>query len=236
MDRYIRNAQLQILEASARFSGGFALSGGTALELYYLKHRFSRDLEFFSSRYTIRTINAMVEAFGRAIGRRVTLENELIAANRARVRFYTAAIPHASSPLKIDFVEDVLFEKPIIKNFSGVAVYDARNIYFQKITAVTGIRLSRDSLGREIIMGRNESRDVVDLYYLSRRVQPLHKYLKHISDEYQRGMVQWYRSFSRQEFKLGFLDLEIYDKNLDGRKVIAYIENEIENFVREKTK
>jgi predicted nucleotidyltransferase component of viral defense system len=48
MDKIIRQAQLEALRAFARTTKSFALSGGTALELFYLKHRFSRDLDFFS--------------------------------------------------------------------------------------------------------------------------------------------------------------------------------------------
>lgn len=47
MDRAIRKAQKDVLKVFAGKAKDFALAGGTALELYYLHHRFSADLDFF---------------------------------------------------------------------------------------------------------------------------------------------------------------------------------------------
>lgn len=47
MDLKIRKAQKKILGIFAKRTRSFALAGGTALELYYLYHRFSFDLDFF---------------------------------------------------------------------------------------------------------------------------------------------------------------------------------------------
>ena len=46
MDKKLRKAQLEILRIFSLRAGSFALAGGTALELYYLHHRFSVDLDF----------------------------------------------------------------------------------------------------------------------------------------------------------------------------------------------
>lgn len=47
MDKELRKKQLSILKTFSACSEGFALAGGTALELFYLHHRFSADLDFF---------------------------------------------------------------------------------------------------------------------------------------------------------------------------------------------
>ena len=60
MDNYIRSAQKEVLNVFAKQKSSFALAGGTALELYYLKHRFSVDLDFFSPRYTNREVSLIV--------------------------------------------------------------------------------------------------------------------------------------------------------------------------------
>jgi len=44
-------------------------------------------------------------------------------------------------------------------------------------------------------------------------------------------MVQWYRSYSRQELKIDLLELDIYDKNFDSSKMIAYLDNEMKKFI-----
>lgn len=233
MDFKIRDAQLKILDAFSDTSKSFALSGGTALELYYLKHRFSRDLDFFSPKYDLKEIKRLVLEFNKKIGVRMKLENEFITSNHAKVKFYTTSVRGSAFPLKIDFVEDVFFDKPIIKKFNDVPVYDVEHIYYQKIIAITGTRLSEDEIGREITAGRREIRDIVDIYFLSQEIQPLHLFLKELPREQQRGMIQWYRSFSRQEFKFEFLDLDIYDKKLDYSKIIIYLEDEIKRFIKE---
>lgn len=49
MDKRIRKAQLEVLRVFSAQTKTFALAGGTALELYYLHHRFSWDLDIYVS-------------------------------------------------------------------------------------------------------------------------------------------------------------------------------------------
>ncbi|MCK5242041.1 nucleotidyl transferase AbiEii/AbiGii toxin family protein [bacterium] len=232
MDKKLRQAQFDILKIFSRKPGSFALAGGTALEIYYLNHRFSRDLDFFSSRYNQREINTIADEIKKEYGTMPVLENELRISGQARVRFYTLKIKGTATPLKLDFVEDNQTTKPRIKRVNKVPVYDARQIYRMKITTVSGVQQTTDETGRYTTLGgRNESRDAVDLYYLSKKIQPLNTFLSDVSNVQQRGIVSWYRRFSRQEFKLAYLDLEVYDEKLDSREIIKHLEEEITTFV-----
>ena len=234
MDLKVRKAQQKILGVFSNKAKSFALSGGTALELYYLKHRFSADLDFFSPKYDLGEIGELVLEFEKCSNGKIKLESEFIAAGRANVRFYTVPIKGLDRRLKIDFVEDVLFKTPVIKRFKGVPVYSIDHIYFQKIVAIAGTRPGEDDIGKEILRGgRREARDAFDIYMLSKKIRPLHIFLKDVPRQLQRGMVQWYRTFSRQELKLGLLDLDIYDSKFDGREMIIYLEDEIKKFVKE---
>lgn len=233
MDRKIRDKQVQILKVLGKDTGNFALSGGTALELYYLRHRFSADLDLFSPKYDIKEIEKLVQEFKKATGDAIKFHTEFIAPGRARVRFYEVAITGYNRPLKIDFVEDVVSKNPAIKNFKGVPVYSVENIYLQKIFAITGTVLSHDDIGREITQGRRQARDVFDIYMLSKKVQPLHKFLREIPKQYQRGMVHWYQTFSRQDLKLDLLDLDIYVKNFNARDMIVYLEDEVKKLIKQ---
>jgi predicted nucleotidyltransferase component of viral defense system len=233
MNTKIRHAQRLILSVFSGKANRFALAGGTALELYYLHHRFSADLDFFSPRYDMAEIRKLISAFEKQINRKIRLESELTAGGRARVKFYTVPVAGSSRPLKIDFVEDILFEKPAIRKIEGVRVYSAENIYFQKIVAISGTQPELDEIGRQFMEGRNEARDVFDVYMLSKKIQPLHTFLKNVPVLLQRGVVHWYRTFSRQDLKLALLDLDIYDPNFDSREMIAYLENEVKQFIRE---
>lgn len=141
MDTAIKKTQVKVLDISLKANTDFALSGGTALELYYLNHRFSADLDFFSPKYSLREIDSIISLVKAEFGkRRVKLESEFMAAGRAQVRFYTVSANSLKRPLKIDFIEDVLFDKPVIKRFNGVRVYSVENIYLQKIAAISGTR------------------------------------------------------------------------------------------------
>ena len=233
MDFKLRKAQQKILTIFSNKAKDFALSGGTALELYYLKHRFSADLDFFSPNYDLTEIEDLVSAFRKFISDKIKLESEFIVGGRAKVRFYTAPVKGSDRPLKIDFVEDVLFPKPTIKRFEGVPVYSVENIYLQKIVAITGTQLEEDDIGRQVMQGRRQARDVFDIYMLSKKIRPLHIFLKGLSSQIQRGMVHWYRTFSRQDLKLSLLDLDIYDKKFNTKEMIIYLEDEIKRFTKE---
>ncbi|MCU0651987.1 MAG: nucleotidyl transferase AbiEii/AbiGii toxin family protein [Candidatus Omnitrophica bacterium] len=233
MDKKLRELQLKTLRVFSKSAKTFALCGGTALELYYLKHRFSADLDFFSPSFKQPEIENIINNLKTVSKSKIKLENELFLPDKARVRFYSFALGGSGRPLKIDFVEDLFFKNPDIKKIDGVRVYSVNNIYLQKILAITGSRPEFDEIGREVMQGRRAAKDIFDIYCLSKKIMPLHKFLKSVSGVLQRGMVHWYRSFSRQELKLGLLDLDIYDKKFDSQQMIIYLENEIKKFIAE---
>lgn len=233
MDEKIRHAQNEILGVFSKEAEDFALAGGTALELYYLHHRFSKDLDFFSPEYDVKEIERLISAFEKKMNSKIKLQSEFVIKGRARVRFYIVPVKGMSAPVKIDFVEDVIFTKPDIKKIVGVRVYSTEDIYLQKTIAVAGMKPAIDVTGREIIEGgRREARDAFDIYMLSKKIKPLNLFLKSIPRYLQRGIVHWYRSFSRQEMKLGLLDLDIYDKKFNSKEMITYLENEIKEFAK----
>ena len=232
MDIRLREAQKKFLEIFVQKATTFAIAGGTALELYYLNHRFSADLDFFSPRYEVPEIEKVVSAFSNFLKRRVKLETEFTTNEKAKVRFYTVSIRGSRRPLKIDFVEDVIFKKPKINKFKGVRVYSAKSIYLQKLLAITGTTSAIDDIGRQIASGRREARDVFDMYMLYKKIKPLNMFLKEASPQIQRGIIHWYRTFSRQDCKLALLDLDIYDKKFNAKDMIVYLEREIEQFMK----
>jgi len=232
VDSKIRAAQEQVLAVFSKEAVDFALAGGTALELYYLHHRFSSDLDFFSPNYDPSQIQRLIEAFKKRLHKRVRLESELMVGGKAKVRFYTMPLKGSNRPLKIDFVEDVLFKKPDIRTVKGVRVYSAENIYLQKIAAISGTQAVVDDIGREITEGRREARDVFDLFMLSKKIQPLHAFLRRAPVPWQKGMVHWYRTFSRQELKLALMDMDIYNPRFNSREMVQYLEGQIQQFAK----
>jgi predicted nucleotidyltransferase component of viral defense system len=229
----IRDTQKAVLDVFSREAGNFALAGGTALELYYLHHRFSAGLDFFSPVYDISEIDRLISAFSEHLNREIRVESDFIASNRAKARFYTVPFKNSRRPLKIDFVEDVLFDEPEVRKIENVRVYSAENIYFQKIAAIAGTRAEIDETGRQFMEGRGEARDVFDVYMLSKKIKPLHMFLRHVQAPWQKSMVHWYRTFSRQDLKLELIDLGIYDAKFSSAGMIDYLENEIKEFMKE---
>ncbi|MBN1384172.1 MAG: nucleotidyl transferase AbiEii/AbiGii toxin family protein [Elusimicrobia bacterium] len=80
MNNKVHEIQLRVLEIFSKTSKTFALAGGTALELFYLKHRFSRDLDFFSPNYTVKEIQNIVSQIKSGLKLQVKFENEFSAA------------------------------------------------------------------------------------------------------------------------------------------------------------
>ena len=233
MDLKLREAQKLVLKAFSQEAEDFALAGGTALELYYLRHRFSSDLDFFSRKYPVSEIDALVEAFEKHLDRKIHLESEFVSGNKARVRFYAISVNGSDRPLKIDFVEDVVCTSPGIRKIDGVRVYSVEGLYLHKIAAISGAQVITDEAGRQVSEGRKEARDVFDVYMLSKKIQPLHIFLRSLSPRFQKGIVHWYRTFSRQELKLALMELDIYDTEFKARGLVIYLENEVKQLAME---
>jgi len=227
MDLKLREAQKLVLKIFSQEAEDFALAGGTALELYYLRHRFSSDLDFFSRKYPVSEIDTLVEAFEKHLDQKIHLESEFVSVNKACVRFYAIPVKGSDRPLKIDFVEDVVCTRPVIRKIDGVRVYSAEDLYLHKIAAISGTQVITDEVGRQ------EARDVFDVYMLSKKIQPLHIFLRSLSPRFQKGIVHWYRTFSRQELKLALMELDIYDTEFNARELVIYLENEVKQLAKE---
>ncbi len=126
----------------------FYLTGGTALGRYYLKHRYSDDLDLFVNRendfkqLSNIIISQLQEHFSE-------IEIAFLSEDFARI-----FIINEKCRLKIEFVNDVLFHTGDIKSANFFHRIDSwENILSNKICA-----LSRD-----------DAKDVVDLIFLSKK-------------------------------------------------------------------
>lgn len=235
MDKATVEMQSRVLEEVAREDDfGFALAGGTALERYYLHHRFSRDLDFFAAGYNPEAAEKFMDRLRERLGC-IASKQELIGDDRARVIFYSLAGRGLKRPLKVDFVEEVLIEQPEITPINAVPVYGVRDIYFHKVAAVCGTGEIRDAAGRALPSGRDEPRDAFDLYVLSTSIEPLHLFLQTVPRIYQKGFIRWVRTFSRMDMKIGLLDLDIYLEGFDVREMIRHIDDQAGEFIRRLT-
>jgi hypothetical protein len=124
----------------------FYLAGGTALAEYYLGHRLSFDLDFFTAEASlILPYSYQIEALGRhgdlevSVVRRFTTYVELtVAQNEER--------------LKVDLAQDSPFRlEPSVQTEEGIRVSALSDLRIDKLLAY---------------YGRAEPRDAVDLYFI----------------------------------------------------------------------
>jgi hypothetical protein len=113
---------------------GFYLTGGTALSRFYLNHRYSDDLDFFT-----HEINSFGDAVRMVRSDLEELFSPVIVEVDAR-EFKRLRVQPADVTLKIDFVADRAPRVGVPENRDGMYVDTVRNILSNKLGAV----LSRD--------------------------------------------------------------------------------------------
>lgn len=112
----------------------FYLSGGTALSAFYLGHRASDDLDFFTrNRESLRGADRYVEAGARAAA--LTIERKLPRGDLLQYFFSGDTDPrHPLLKCELVFDTEPYFAEP--RSFDGVRVDDVLNIAVNKVTAI----------------------------------------------------------------------------------------------------
>jgi predicted nucleotidyltransferase component of viral defense system len=124
----------------------FYLTGGTALGRYYLHHRYSDDLDFFTNRN---------EAFGQSLTKiiRQLRKNQEIDESRTLVSEDFVRILLKTEPeLKLEFVNDVSERWGTTLYLRDIPLDNPANILANKLTA---------------LVSRDEPKDVVDIVSLA---------------------------------------------------------------------
>ena len=136
--------QKSVLEELFRdnwFRENFYLTGGTALAAFYLFHRRSYDLDFFSHEIELDAIEAVVRSVGRMGG----LKIEQVQKRPQFIRY------QVGDELQLDFVTDVPFHVDSPSLLDQFMVDSLKNIAVNKVSA---------------ILGRLDPKDYVDLYFI----------------------------------------------------------------------
>lgn len=149
----------------------FYLTGGTALSGFYLHHRFSEDLDFFTlGEFDSFKLEQMVKDL-------VSKKNWVLVSSRKSTLFFEVFVQKkGGEPLKIDFVKDI---GPHFKDFNlwqDIKIDSWQNIASNKITA---------------IFGRTEVKDFVDFYFLLKEKMPLWDIFKE-AQEKDAGLNEFY--------------------------------------------
>ena len=199
---YIRKWQRKITEIVTKKFDDYYLTGGTALS-FYLNHRFSEDLDFFSQKYRNKDPDRIMDFINKKTGFEFKLEAEQNSPGLIPMKVYFLELKK-NCVLKIDFVQD--FEKNIEKTKKGI--HSIKDIYYRKIVAAIGETKKQDVAGRVIHTGRQSVKDLFDIYYLSRFYHVLSEFFfEHFSYDRLESLIGWYKGFGRTDLKIELLDL-----------------------------
>lgn len=137
---------LQLLAKEPRLAHAYVLSGGTALAAFYLRHRLSDDLDFFTREAVERSL---IDQFIETVRRALSAQNVQFKKLYDR-RMFTFIFSH-DEELKMEFTQFSYghLEEPMRRD--GVLVDSLRDIAAGKLAAM---------------LDRFEPKDYVDLYFL----------------------------------------------------------------------
>lgn len=185
----------------------FYLAGGTALSEYYLGHRLSFDLDYFTSTENlILPLSYQIENACQKKGLSLKVVRRFGA-------FVELLVENANESLKVDLALDspYRFESPVLSN-EGIYINDYADLRSDKLLAY---------------FGRSEPRDAVDLYFILQKESPealLEQAAKkdtgfdlywfalalnrseNFPDEPERWLVKMIRPFEPRKLKQMFLD------------------------------
>lgn len=123
----------------------FYFTGGSALGFYYLKHRLSDDLDFFTH------TEELIQQISRKL--KIELEKKRISVNitRSFKSFVEMIVEDKMESTKIQFAFDSPYRLEKTQNFNGVIVDSVTDMAVGKLLA---------------LFGRASERDFVDIYFI----------------------------------------------------------------------
>lgn len=142
------------------FQKSFFLTGGTALAAFYLQHRLSEDLDFFTeSPEEVRHIFPWAEKAAKELNLKLEVRRQ--SSSFANCFFES----DRGEILRVDFAQDAPFrlEKTVLQ--------PELHIYIDNLTDIACNKLSA-------LFDRAEAKDFVDLYFLDRDFLPFKKILE----------------------------------------------------------
>ena len=232
----IIQVQKAILEALAGKIDDFYLAGGTALSLFHFSHRVSEDLDFFTQEFNAEKVKDIADFLQKNLQGSIELVGQNPAGKGIEHMHYEFEFSEGAF-IRLDFVRDVF---PLIrptKPKNGIRVLSAEDIYLRKIYAVSGLRTGQDEAGRpKFIGGRQDAKDLFDIYYLSRGFMKLSDFIdKYCNQALKEGVIRWFRTFPRTQMKADLSDIKTsktiefndIDKHLNG-EINRILEKEIE--------
>jgi predicted nucleotidyltransferase component of viral defense system len=172
----------------------FFLTGGTALSAFYLKHRLSEDLDFFTE---IERAVVFVLPVLQKVCQNLTLN---LRVSRQFETFMEVFISSDKEILRCDFAQDSPYRlKPKEYNEElGIYVDNCLDISCNKLSA---------------LFDRSEAKDFVDIYFLDKKIMPFSEILKEAKKKHI-GVDEYWLAISFQKIN-DIVKLPVMLKPLD---------------------
>ena len=216
---YILKEQKRIAVMVSNKFKDYYLTGGTALA-FYVKHRFSEDLDFFSQKYDKKMPDKIMAYIAKETGFDYKLDDVQDDPKLIPMKVYSMTLKGGEA-LKIDFVKDYTDNIGPVKN----GLHSMEDIYYRKICAAIGRQEKQGETGHAMATGRQSIKDLFDLYYLSSKYKPLSEFFfEYFSYDKTKRLEAWYRGFNRTETKFALIDLI---PKVDTGKIFKHLDNQI---------
>ena len=217
--KYIVRQQKNITKLVVSHFKDYYLTGGTALAFYY-NHRFSEDLDFFTQKYSNKIPDQIMNFISQETGFSYKLDAEQNRINLVRMKVYSLKLDKGCK-LKIYMVQDYVENIKPVKN----GLHSLDDVYYRKIFAAIGADNQENVVGKVISAGRQSTKDLFDIYILSKKYTPVSKFFfEFFSYDKAEPFIVWYRSFNRTSLKIELMDLV---SNIDTLEVMNHLDNEI---------
>ena len=176
----------------------FFLTGGSALGIFYLEHRFSYDLDFFTvSPVDWQILGNLLRQTAEDIGAEISPISET-------PLFHRYMISRNEEQETLDFVLEKVPQLDTKKEvFSGIHVDTMHEIAVNKICS---------------LLGRSEQKDVIDLFFLQKAGWDLKKLVAEASHKeggVQPAILSWLLSQIRFEHAPEYLIIQVSAKELN---------------------
>lgn len=213
-------AQKRILQAAAKAKLGVYLAAGTALAIR-CGHRYSEDLDFFTQQWSRKLHRMLCKHIERATTFSFHLLGERIRPRLAKVAAYEFKIAKAAF-VKVDVIEDF---DPLLQPIGRDGIASMDDLYLRKVRAVIGWANKPSSTGQLIAGGRQDAKDLFDLWYLSTHYVPLHEWFPaHFSRQDYQRLTRWLQAMTGQATTFALLDVA---PGCDTKHIMRHMEQQV---------
>jgi len=224
----------KVLHALAGNVDDHYLAGGTALSISYFQHRESYDVDLFTKEFSLERVFHIIKDLEAACNAKAERGGEQLRDGAAKMLIYKIIFGDGSV-CKVDFVEDLFDLLKPLRMIEGINVLSLEDIYLRKIYSVSGYVKSQSITGQDIMTGgRQEAKDLYDLYCLSHISMPLSAFATEYGDAAMReSLVRWFSTYDRMQMKMGLLDLKT-SRQIDARLIEEHFEREVDKLLSDE--